>query len=105
MLEQREDEKKPARKQKLMDEKKEKRLADAEAGTPTRPKRKDPKTSPKTTKKMARMTKLVEALVLGCSKCRYFVNGCGQCKDPKFKGKRGALAVMKKPAARKTPAA
>ena len=30
------------------------------------------------------------ALVLGCSKCRYLKNGCSTCRDPLFKGKRGA---------------
>ena len=28
--------------------------------------------------------------VLGCSKCLSSPNGCGKCKDPVFKGKRGA---------------
>ena len=31
----------------------------------------------------------VSSLILGCSKCRYTVNGCGACKDPAFTGKRG----------------
>lgn len=29
------------------------------------------------------------SLVLGCSKCRYSDRGCGVCRDPKFRGKRG----------------
>ena len=28
------------------------------------------------------------ALVLGCSKCRWSVGGCGQCRDPAFGGHR-----------------
>ena len=28
-------------------------------------------------------------LVLGCSKCRYIQNGCANCRNPNFKGKRG----------------
>lgn len=29
--------------------------------------------------------------VLGCSKCRFKKKGCGQCRNPKFSGKRGHL--------------
>ena len=28
-------------------------------------------------------------LILGCAKCRYVTQGCGQCRDPNFSGKRG----------------
>ena len=27
---------------------------------------------------------------LGCSKCRFAKNGCGTCRDPSFRGKRGS---------------
>jgi hypothetical protein len=33
--------------------------------------------------------------VLGCSKCRGSPNGCGTCKDPEFKGKRGVRPTQK----------
>ena len=29
------------------------------------------------------------ALVLGCSKCRWVARGCGVCRNPNFKGRRG----------------
>ena len=39
-------------------------------------------------KTAARAVAVEGAVVLGCAKCRFFWQGCGQCRSPAFKGFR-----------------
>ena len=53
--------------------------------------RKKPAASEKMLKKPAGSRGSVPPkLILGCSKCRFAKNGCGTCRDPSFRGKRGS---------------
>jgi hypothetical protein len=50
----------------------------------------EPKAKAKSSPKCTAKTSPAMKLVLGCGKCRGAPGGCGVCRNPAFKGKRGA---------------